>query len=61
MYAYTVPELLSTLYVLGGFSPEFDFEELSNRAHGLFTDTPPNSCIMKDTPTVNKKNLQLKT
>ena len=46
--AICIPELFSTLKVLGGLSLE-DFKEPLN-THGLFTDAPPNSCIMKDTP-----------
>jgi hypothetical protein len=47
--AIHVPELFSTLKVIGEFSLE-DFTELSN-THALFTDAaPPNSCIMNDTP-----------
>ena len=51
-----IPELLSTLKVFGGFSLE-DFKEPSN-THALFTDAPPNSCIMKETPTRNKILIQ---
>ena len=51
-YMYTledVPELLSTLKVIGGFSLE-DFLDPSN-THALFTDAAaPSSCIMNDTP-----------
>ena len=53
--AMYIPELFSTLKVLGGLSLE-DFKEPSN-THGLFSDVPPNSCIMKDTPIVIQRKV----